>query len=242
MSKTNPCPKWAEKFISARSLFVVEESVVDPKAKTLTTYTRNISCQNYMTIDEKVVYRPSQDDSGWTVVERTAWITSSYGYGLARAVEAFGVDRFRKNIVKANKGFQIVLDALYAPKEDHVKDSIITSNLFHPWLKARLLRDKAAIIQANAAKVSPLMTAAAMSTDTWLLVSSRIERYWVAIIEIILTPFWESRWCLQSSLIQNSDTFISFDQLSYCNQFDVITESRMSSIVFYANYLTRWLR
>lgn len=163
MSKTNPCPKWAEKFVSTRSLFIIEESVVDPKAKTLTTYTRNISGQNYMTIDEKVVYHVSKEDLGWTTAERTAWIASSYGYGLARAVEAFGVDRFKKNVIKANKGFQIVLDALYATKEEH--EHILTSNLFHPWLKARVLRAKAARIQA-AAKVPALMTASAMSTDS----------------------------------------------------------------------------
>ena len=45
LSKTNHCPKWAERFISARSLFIVEESVVDPVLKTMTTYTRNISLQ-----------------------------------------------------------------------------------------------------------------------------------------------------------------------------------------------------
>lgn len=167
MSKTNPCPKWAEKFISARSLYVVEESVVDPKAKTLTTYTRNISCKNYMTIDEKVVYKESKEELGWTIAERTAWIASSYGYGLSRAVEAFGLDRFKKNVKKANNGFQIVLDALYGNlKEGTDHDSILTSNLFHPWLKARVLREKAAQFQA-AAKVSPIMTAAAMSSEAW---------------------------------------------------------------------------
>ena len=118
-----------------------------------------------MTIDEKVVYKESKEESGWTIAERTAWIASSYGYGLSRAVEAFGLDRFKKNVKKANQGFQIVLDALYCLKEGTEHDSILTSNLFHPWLKARALREKAAQFQA-AAKVSPIMTAAAMSSET----------------------------------------------------------------------------
>jgi len=166
MSKTNHCPKWAEKFVSIRSLFVLEESVVDPVSKTLTTYTRNITCQNYMTIDEKVVYKV--DEQGWTIAERTAWIASSYGYGLSRAVEAFGLDRFRKNVNKANRGFQTVLDALYAVKGETEHESILSSNVFHPWLKARVLREKAARLQAAAKdKVpSPLMTAAAAALSS----------------------------------------------------------------------------
>ena len=116
LSKTNACPKWAERFIAARSLFIIEESVVDPVKKTLVTYTRNISCLNYMTIEEKVVYRPSGNNDSWTVAERVAWINSSYGYGISRAVQAFGYDRFRKNVAKATRGFQFVLDSMYGAK------------------------------------------------------------------------------------------------------------------------------
>jgi hypothetical protein len=116
LSKTNACPKWAERFISARSLFIIEESIVDPVKKTLITYTRNISCLNYMSIEEKVVYRPTGPNDNWTVAERIAWINSSYGYGISRAVQAFGYERFRKNVKKATRGFQFVLDSMYASK------------------------------------------------------------------------------------------------------------------------------
>lgn len=116
LSKTNPCPKWAERFISARSLFIIEESIVDPVKKTLITYTRNIGCLNYMSIEEKVVYRCTGTNDNWTVAERIAWIDSSYGYGISRAVQAFGYDRFRKNVKKATRGFQFVLESMYAPK------------------------------------------------------------------------------------------------------------------------------
>ena len=116
LSKTNPCPRWAERLISARSLFIIEESIVDPVRKTLVTYTRNIGCLNYMTIEEKVVYRPTGPNDNWTVAERMAWIDSKYGYGISRAVQAFGYDRFRKNVAKATKGFQFVLDSMYGPK------------------------------------------------------------------------------------------------------------------------------
>lgn len=48
LSKTNSLPKWGERFHNAKSVKIVEESVVDPKEKTLTTYTRNIAFTKVM--------------------------------------------------------------------------------------------------------------------------------------------------------------------------------------------------
>ena len=82
-----------------------------------------------MTIDEKVTYIVSSENNDWTVAERSAWINSSFGYGLSRAVQAFGLDRFKKNVVKANRGFISVLDAMYSPKE--VSDVSLYGNFIH---------------------------------------------------------------------------------------------------------------
>lgn len=51
LSKTNPIPKWGERFYNSnhsKSVKIVEESVVDPKERTLTTYTRNIAFTKVM--------------------------------------------------------------------------------------------------------------------------------------------------------------------------------------------------
>lgn len=160
ISKTNHCPKWAERFISARSLFVVEESVIDPMLKTMTTYTRNISLQSYMTIDEKVTYKVSNDNDDWTVAERSAWINSSFGYGLSRAVQVFGLERFKKNVVKANRGFQCVLDAMYPPKEP--SDVSLYGN-FHPWLRKMVINRAKNFSDVAKSKASPLIAAASMT-------------------------------------------------------------------------------
>lgn len=48
LTKTNKVPKWGERFISSRIVKIMEESVVDPKNKTLTTYTRNLGYQSVM--------------------------------------------------------------------------------------------------------------------------------------------------------------------------------------------------
>ena len=48
LTKTNRVPKWGERFINQKSIKIIEESIVDPKEKTLTTYTRNIAFTKVM--------------------------------------------------------------------------------------------------------------------------------------------------------------------------------------------------
>jgi hypothetical protein len=42
LTKTNRVPKWGERFVNARTVKIVEESITDPNEKVLITYTRNI--------------------------------------------------------------------------------------------------------------------------------------------------------------------------------------------------------
>lgn len=48
LSKTNRVPKWGERFFKSKSVFIIEESIVDPANKTLTTLTRNIGFNKIM--------------------------------------------------------------------------------------------------------------------------------------------------------------------------------------------------
>lgn len=48
LTKTNRVPKWGERFFKAKFVCIIEESLVDPKAKTLTTHTRNIGFNKIM--------------------------------------------------------------------------------------------------------------------------------------------------------------------------------------------------
>ena len=50
LTKTNRVPKWGERFISKNVIKIIEESTVDPKTKTLTTYTRNLGYTKVMVI------------------------------------------------------------------------------------------------------------------------------------------------------------------------------------------------
>ena len=49
LTKTNHVPRWGERFIPGpRQVCIIEESVIDPKTQTLTTYTRNIGYTTIM--------------------------------------------------------------------------------------------------------------------------------------------------------------------------------------------------
>uniref|UniRef100_A0A452GGR8 PRELI/MSF1 domain-containing protein n=1 Tax=Gopherus agassizii TaxID=38772 RepID=A0A452GGR8_9SAUR len=46
LTKTNRMPRWAERFFPANvahSVYILEDSIVDPKNRTMTTYTWNIN-------------------------------------------------------------------------------------------------------------------------------------------------------------------------------------------------------
>lgn len=42
LKKSGMVPKWGKRFAGSLSALIIEESIVDPKEKTITTYTRNI--------------------------------------------------------------------------------------------------------------------------------------------------------------------------------------------------------
>ncbi|KAB0801631.1 hypothetical protein PPYR_03817 [Photinus pyralis] len=112
--KTNPSPKWAERFVTTKNVNIVEESIVDPINKTLVTYTRNLGYLKVMSVTEKVIYKESDEHPGKTVAIRSAWIDSQIK-GFGRAICAFGYERFKKNCNKMVGGFNYVLANMFPP-------------------------------------------------------------------------------------------------------------------------------
>merc|ERR1712055_1227503 len=84
----------------------------DRDNKVVTTYTRNVGLSTFMTATEKVRYQPNPENPDETIALKEAWVESKL-YGLRSAVKNFGVDRFKKNCVKATYGFNHVLNHLY---------------------------------------------------------------------------------------------------------------------------------
>jgi len=112
MTKTNSVPKWGERFVKTTIVSIVEDSYINPKEKTIKTVTRNVGYTRVMGIIENAVYTTNPDNPSQTIVRRNAQVDSQI-FGFRRAIEGFGVDRFRKNCNKAIQGFNHIMAILY---------------------------------------------------------------------------------------------------------------------------------
>uniref|UniRef100_A0A6I8PBM4 PRELI domain containing 1 n=1 Tax=Ornithorhynchus anatinus TaxID=9258 RepID=A0A6I8PBM4_ORNAN len=153
LTKTSRAPRWAERFLPANvahSVYILEDSIVDPTNQTMTTFTWNInharlmasvhrlwgrgegqcppggggggggaggsrlpegSGPSFQVVEERCVYRVNPENSGWTEIRREAWVSSSL-FGVSRAVQEFGLARFKSNVTKTTKGFEYILAKL----------------------------------------------------------------------------------------------------------------------------------
>ncbi|XP_038661828.1 PRELI domain-containing protein 1, mitochondrial-like isoform X3 [Scyliorhinus canicula] len=113
-TKTNRLPRWGGMVFPAnlaQSVFVIEDSVVDLQNQTFTTLTWNVNHTRLMQVEEKCTYRPNPENPMWTQVQREAWVTSNV-FGFSRAIQEFGLARFRRNQLKATEGFEYILSHL----------------------------------------------------------------------------------------------------------------------------------
>lgn len=114
LMKTNRLPRWAEHFFPSgmsRSVYIVEDSIVDPVNRSLTTYTWNLNHTTLMSVEERCVFQDSEEQPDTTLLKREAWISSSI-YGFSRPIQEFGLARFKSNQTKAMKGLEYALSNL----------------------------------------------------------------------------------------------------------------------------------
>ncbi|XP_017765225.1 PREDICTED: protein preli-like [Eufriesea mexicana] len=166
LTKTNRVPKWGERFINKNSVKIIEESMVDPKTKTLTTYTRNLGYTKVMSITEKVVYKVCEENPNWTVAKRSAWIDSQV-FGFSRAIQAFGLDRFKKNCTSMYNGFNYVLAHMFPHTAQYMNPTLSQMGFAHlvdegVGTKTSLAEDIQHSLQGKAEKVKD---AAKKATD-----------------------------------------------------------------------------
>lgn len=110
--KTNSVPKWLERLMRSKNVHIIEESIVDPNEQTLVTKTRNLGMTNLMSVEETCVYKPHPENKFWTIVERKA-IFDSKLHGLKRfAVLKCGLERYKYNIRRTDRGFKQIVDKL----------------------------------------------------------------------------------------------------------------------------------
>ncbi|XP_069332283.1 PRELI domain-containing protein 1, mitochondrial isoform X2 [Eulemur rufifrons] len=145
LTKTNRMPRWAERLFPANvahSVYILEDSIVDPQNQTMTTFTWNINHARLMMVEERCVYYVNSDNSGWTEIRREAWVSSSL-FGVSRAVQEFGLARFKSNVTKTMKGFEYILAKLQAKEaKEKAKETALAATE-----KAKDLANKAATKQ-----------------------------------------------------------------------------------------------
>lgn len=73
---------------------------------------------------EKVVYTVSEENPQWTVAQRSAWIDSSV-FGFSRPLQAFGLDRFKKNCLQMTNGFNYVLAHMFPQTAQFMNPNLI---------------------------------------------------------------------------------------------------------------------
>jgi len=140
--KTNPLPKWGQRFVNMRQVAVIEESILDRDRNLFITYTRNIGYTSTMNVIEKCIYTPSRsttpvDDenstkpatttsSGTTLLKREAWINSQLR-GFSTVLQRFGIERYKHNANMATKGLNYALAHLFPPQQQHQQHSSSTT-------------------------------------------------------------------------------------------------------------------
>ncbi|KAM9312772.1 PRELI domain-containing protein 1, mitochondrial [Gastrophryne carolinensis] len=111
LTKTNRLPRWAERFFPANvahAVYILEDSIIDLQKKTLTTFTWNINHSTVMSVEERCTYCENPERSSLTQIKREAWVSSRV-FGFSRAIQEFGLARFKSNVTKAMKGFEFTL-------------------------------------------------------------------------------------------------------------------------------------
>ena len=83
----------------------------------------SILLEHFQSVIEKVVYKVSEENANWTVAKRSAWIDSSV-FGFSRAIQAFGLDRFKKNCSKMTGGFNYVLAHMFPHTAQYMNPSL----------------------------------------------------------------------------------------------------------------------
>uniref|UniRef100_A0A3Q4AUA1 PRELI/MSF1 domain-containing protein n=1 Tax=Mola mola TaxID=94237 RepID=A0A3Q4AUA1_MOLML len=89
LMKTNRLPRWAERFFPAgmsRSVYIIEDSIVDPVNRSLTTYTWNLNHTTLMSVEERCIFQDSVEQPDTTQLSREVWISSSV-YGFSRPIQ-----------------------------------------------------------------------------------------------------------------------------------------------------------
>jgi len=116
ITKRGKLPSYLERLTGGRrETLVIEESVLDPEARQLVTYTRNIEMQDILAVHERVVYT-SHPEGPRRVLARKAVFAESQVSAFGGIIAAFSVSQYQKRFTTITKGLDYVLNSMYHPE------------------------------------------------------------------------------------------------------------------------------
>ena len=126
-------PEWLKSVLGCmEESQVFETSYVDPKNKTVTMVSQNLTWSNLINVQETVVYRPLNESQ--TKFEQDAQITALCGgwQRIKSNIEDALVKRFRENAAKGREGFESVLAMsrkVFAEEREREKMALIQAQV-----------------------------------------------------------------------------------------------------------------
>ena len=149
LKKRGKLPAWGQRLFNVSETFIIEETVVDPHTRTMTTQTRNLDHTKVLQVIEQQVMRPlsttpSSDDGetgqASTLVETSARMISPISI-LGSRIEGVGVSTFRRNFEKSRLGMQTILDAMRDRESPYTTGRKLGEQLGSLALRWRRVRD-----------------------------------------------------------------------------------------------------
>lgn len=104
-------PSWARSIVGGSS-YVYEETVCDPKAKTLVLKSTNLSFRAVATIEETCVYSQHPEDAQLTLYEAEAKVTAFVPL-LAKKLESLSVSRGAETAAKGIRAVEAICNDMF---------------------------------------------------------------------------------------------------------------------------------
>ncbi|PIK63011.1 hypothetical protein BSL78_00018, partial [Apostichopus japonicus] len=105
-------PSWAALLIGLHPVtYASEHSVVDPKRKSFELKSSNVSLQNFISIDEKLVYSPHPTIKDATLLKQEAVVTVR-GLSLANRLEQMVTNAISSKASAGREGLEMIIEKI----------------------------------------------------------------------------------------------------------------------------------
>ncbi|EGW33747.1 uncharacterized protein SPAPADRAFT_59110 [Spathaspora passalidarum NRRL Y-27907] len=107
--KTGRLPQFIKPFLGSNlNSWIIEKSIVNPKTKTLYTYSSNIDHRKFIRVEEFLKYTTVNDN---TTVKSKVKFSSNF-IGFKERIEQWSHNRFSSNMKNSREGLQYVMNKM----------------------------------------------------------------------------------------------------------------------------------